>query len=50
MKLIHPSAPESSDPGHSVNIADRIPLADVEAAHERSQSGRMIGKLVLRPR
>ena len=34
----------------TINIADRIPLADVEAAHERSQSHRMIGKLVLLPR
>jgi NADPH:quinone reductase-like Zn-dependent oxidoreductase len=34
----------------TVNIADRLPLADVEAAHQRSQSHRMTGKLVLLPR
>lgn len=34
----------------SVNIAKRMPLADVEAAHEMSETGRMIGKLVLLPR
>ncbi|MEO8704882.1 MAG: NAD(P)-dependent alcohol dehydrogenase [Kofleriaceae bacterium] len=31
----------------TVNIAERMPLADVEAAHRKSQTGRMIGKLVL---
>lgn len=33
-----------------VNIADRLALTDVEAAHARSQSGRMTGKLILLPR
>lgn len=33
-----------------VNVAQRMPLADVEAAHELSETGRMIGKLVLLPR
>jgi NADPH:quinone reductase-like Zn-dependent oxidoreductase len=37
--------------GHvTVNIAERMPLAEVEAAHAKSQTGRMIGKLVLLPR
>jgi NADPH:quinone reductase-like Zn-dependent oxidoreductase len=34
----------------TVNIADRLPLTDAEAAHARSQSGRMTGKLILLPR
>jgi NADPH:quinone reductase-like Zn-dependent oxidoreductase len=33
-----------------VNIAERVPLADVEAAHTKSQTGRMTGKIVLLPR
>jgi len=33
-----------------VNIAKQMPLADVQAAHELSQTGRMTGKLVLKPR
>jgi NADPH2:quinone reductase len=33
-----------------INIAERMPLADVEAAHHKSQTGRMTGKLVLLPR
>ncbi len=33
-----------------VNIAARLPLADVEEAHRQSQTGRMTGKLVLLPR
>jgi NADPH:quinone reductase-like Zn-dependent oxidoreductase len=33
-----------------VNIAERVPLADVEAAHAKSQTGRMTGKIVLLPR
>ena len=33
-----------------VHIAERIPLVDVEAAHAKSQTGRMTGKLVLIPR
>jgi NADPH:quinone reductase len=36
--------------GVVVNIADRLPLTEVEAAHARSQSGRMTGKLILLPR
>ena len=34
----------------TVNIAARMPLAEVEAAHRQSQTGRMTGKLVLLPR
>lgn len=34
----------------TVPIAQRLPLADVEAAHAASQTGRMTGKLVLLPR
>lgn len=34
----------------SVNISERMPLAEVEKAHQMSESGRMIGKLVLFPR
>jgi NADPH:quinone reductase-like Zn-dependent oxidoreductase len=33
-----------------VNVAERLPLAEAEAAHQKSQSGRMTGKLVLMPR
>jgi NADPH:quinone reductase-like Zn-dependent oxidoreductase len=33
-----------------VQIAERMPLVDAEAAHEKSKSGRMIGKLVLMAR
>jgi NADPH:quinone reductase-like Zn-dependent oxidoreductase len=33
-----------------VNIAARMPLAEVEEAHRQSQTGRMTGKLVLLPR
>jgi NADPH:quinone reductase len=33
-----------------VHIAGRMPLADVEAAHQQSQTHRMTGKLVLLPR
>jgi NADPH:quinone reductase-like Zn-dependent oxidoreductase len=33
-----------------VNIAERMPLTDAEAAHQKSQTGRLIGKLVLLPR
>ncbi len=33
-----------------VNIAARMPLAEVEDAHRQSQTGRMTGKLVLLPR
>lgn len=33
----------------TVNIAERFALADVEAAHAKSQTGRLIGKLVLVP-
>jgi NADPH:quinone reductase-like Zn-dependent oxidoreductase len=33
-----------------VNIAARLPLAEVEEAHRQSQTGRMTGKLVLLPR
>lgn len=33
-----------------VHIAERLPLADVEAGHAKSQTGRMTGKLVLLPR
>jgi NADPH:quinone reductase-like Zn-dependent oxidoreductase len=33
-----------------VNISERIALADVEEAHQKSQTGRMTGKLVLLPR
>jgi len=33
-----------------VTIAERMPLVDVEAAHAKSQTGRMTGKLVLLPR
>jgi NADPH:quinone reductase-like Zn-dependent oxidoreductase len=33
-----------------VNIAQRMPLVEVEAAHEMSETGRMTGKLVLLPR
>ena len=33
-----------------VNIAERMPLLEVEAAHAMSQTGRMTGKLVLLPR
>jgi NADPH:quinone reductase len=33
-----------------VNIADRLPLVEVEEAHRRSETGRMIGKLILLPR
>jgi len=32
-----------------VAIAERLPLSDVEAAHQKSQTGRMTGKLVLLP-
>ena len=31
----------------TVAIAQRLPLADAEEAHRQSQTGRMIGKLVL---
>lgn len=34
----------------SVNIAKQFPLVDVQQAHELSETGRMIGKLVLLPR
>ena len=34
----------------TVNIAERLPLAEVERAHQQSQTGRMTGKLVLLPR
>ena len=33
-----------------VNIAERLPLAEVEAAHQKSQTHRMTGKIVLLPR
>ncbi|MCW5802770.1 MAG: NAD(P)-dependent alcohol dehydrogenase [Deltaproteobacteria bacterium] len=33
-----------------VAIAERVPLADVEAAHAKSKTGRMTGKIVLLPR
>ena len=33
----------------SVNIAEQFALADVEAAHAKSETGRLIGKLVLIP-
>ena len=33
-----------------VNVAERLPLVEAEAAHQKSQSGRMTGKLVLLPR
>jgi len=37
--------------GHvTVHIAERLPLTDVEAAHEKSQTKRMTGKIVLLPR
>ncbi len=32
-----------------VNIAERLPLADAEKAHQLSQGGRMTGKIVLHP-
>ncbi len=32
-----------------VHIVERFPLADAEKAHQLSQSGRMVGKVVLRP-
>jgi NADPH:quinone reductase-like Zn-dependent oxidoreductase len=32
-----------------VAIAERLPLSEVEAAHQKSQTGRMTGKLVLLP-
>jgi NADPH:quinone reductase-like Zn-dependent oxidoreductase len=32
-----------------VTVAERFPLADAEAAHERSRTGRVVGKLVLIP-
>lgn len=31
----------------TVAIAERLPLAEAEAAHAKSQTGRMTGKLVL---
>jgi NADPH:quinone reductase-like Zn-dependent oxidoreductase len=34
----------------TVNIAERMALTAVEAAHTKSQSGRLIGKLILLPR
>ncbi len=34
----------------TVNIAERLPLADVEAAHRKSQTGRLTGKIILLPR
>ena len=34
----------------TVAIAQRLPLAEVEAAHEASRTGRMTGKIVLLPR
>jgi NADPH:quinone reductase-like Zn-dependent oxidoreductase len=34
----------------AVPIAERMPLVEVEAAHARSKTGRMTGKLVLLPR
>jgi len=33
-----------------VNIAERMPLAEVEAAHAMSETHRMTGKIVLLPR
>jgi NADPH:quinone reductase len=37
--------------GHvTVNISERMPLAEVEAAHAKSQTRRLTGKLVLLPR
>jgi NADPH:quinone reductase-like Zn-dependent oxidoreductase len=33
-----------------VPIAERLPLTDAEAAHEKSRTGRLTGKLVLLPR
>jgi NADPH:quinone reductase-like Zn-dependent oxidoreductase len=33
-----------------VQIAERLPLVEAELAHQKSQSGRMTGKLVLLPR
>ncbi len=31
----------------AINIAERLPLSDAEAAHQKSQTGRMTGKIVL---
>jgi NADPH:quinone reductase-like Zn-dependent oxidoreductase len=33
-----------------VQIAERLPLVEAEAAHQKSQTGRLVGKLVLLPR
>jgi NADPH:quinone reductase-like Zn-dependent oxidoreductase len=34
----------------TVAIAERLPLVDVETAHEHSRTGRMTGKIILQPR
>jgi NADPH:quinone reductase-like Zn-dependent oxidoreductase len=34
----------------TVNIAEKLPLVEAEAAHQKSQTGRLVGKLILLPR